>query len=781
MVFKNNAHSLESADWLSAFRFIARNALVVCMVGMFTVSGYALPVAADSVLSLADSLRRVGLFTDARELYGSIKEAEPAYVAARVGIGKMLMAEGRYNLARNEFGDILDIDTASIESHFNYAICNREDARPVFWMLKTPYWNRATKHFQWVLAHDSLYQDVLYQYALLLFQQKEYERSFDLGLRQSILKPDDSQAQLDLFLLYRLFTKSRSESDATEWLQPQTSDIARYFSGEMLRREGKIDEARNLFQSLLGRSLSISRQPVELSIVRTYSAQNIPDSVERNYWRAVSEIASPLDARFLFEDIKYCITTRELLLYQNLSRPEEYVSFFEAFWTARNPTPAARANPRLAEHYRRLLHAEELYECNIFRQSLARSDVPIQDPVLYALNQEFDDRGLLYVRLGKPDQTIQTDIDPRSKYESWMYRQTTESPKMIFDFHLLSMEYNEWRLAPVQWNQQFLEDRVTWDVAYSDLLMAMGRNSQSLEAARLEDEARTFTQHNLTAGLETDRHTWEKKIDPLKVVAALTTFRGEANHTLVDISYSVPVSELAAKMDDTPRMLKLEIGVALTDRSSLPVWKRTDTLGLLLSKKSAGAVVDLYRFNASPDSYSVALQVHPIGLDMLGDWRTRVRIPDYAPKELTLSDIQILLPSPTKNRYQIEGIKVIPSPFQRYPLDQPLRIYTQIYDLALDNSGKSSFRFECHLDRVVQTEGVLEKFTGIFKSKAKTAFATGFDKEADTSTVNQYLPLGLGDLDPGEYVLTVKATDKLTNISIERSRKLELYRREDSP
>lgn len=770
-----------SANRPRAFSFIARIAPIFWLCTVFIASSQTIPSKVDSVLSLADSLRRAGLFPRARELYSSIKETSPSYVKARIGRGKMLMTEGRYNLAWPEFEEILDLDSSSIESHFNYAISNREAARPVFWLFKTPYWNRATEHFEWVLAHDSLYEDVLYQYAVLLFHRKEYERSFSLGVRQALLKPNDPQAQSDLFLLYRLFTRSRSESDAEGWLKPQTSDIAQYFSGEMLRRKGQLNQARTLFQSLLGRPLTISRQPVELSIVRTFSKQNNADSVENYYWRAVKEISSPVDARFLFEDLKYCITTREFLLYETLTKPSEHRAFFEAFWSARNPTPAARLNPRLVEHYRRLLHAEEFFECNIFRQSLARSDVPIQDPVLYSLNQEFDDRGLMYIRLGKPDQTLRTDIDPRNVYESWMYRQTPEIPKMVFDFHLLSMEYNEWRLAPVQLNQQFLEDRVTWDVTYSNLLMAINRNSQSLEAGRLEDAARRFTQQNLTAGLETDRHTWETKIDPLRVVASLTTFRGEGRQTMVDISYSVPMVELAAKMGDTPQMLKLEIGVALTNRPSLPVWKRTDTLGLTLSKQSTGAILDLYRFNAAPDTYDVVLQVHPLGLDLLGDWRAKVRIPDYSGKEFTLSDVQILLPSPTKNRYQIEGIKVVPSPFQRYPLDQPLHIYFQAYELSLDALGRSAFSFEYRLDRVIKSEDIFQKVADIFRSKSKTTLTIGFEKEADSSTVSQYFPLGLGYLDPGEYVLTVRAVDKHTHKSIERTRRLELYRREESP
>ncbi|HTP13299.1 MAG TPA: GWxTD domain-containing protein [Bacteroidota bacterium] len=753
--------------------------VLVSFLTMFFIVPTKSSTKADTVMVLADSLVRWGQFAQARDLYEAVSKDDRGYVAAQVALGRMLMTEGRYNLARDKFGDILDIDSASIEAHFYNGVCNREAARPVFWVMKYPYWNRATTNFEWVLAHDSLYKDVLYQYALLLLQKKERVRGFELATRQASLKPNDVTAQTDLFTFYRLVLDDLSESEGRDLLASRRSDIARYFEGEMARRKGDLPAADSLFQSMLDRPLEIPRQPVELSLCRVLFTENHPDSGESWYWRAVSEIRSPVDAQFLFEDLKYCITMRELLLYHSLTTPAQFKAFFIAFWTARNPTPAAAFNPRIAEHYHRLVYAEENFRCNIFRQSLARADVPIQDPILYFLNQEFDDRGLLYVRLGAPDQKIRTDLSPTNTYESWMYHETSQTPKLIFDFHCLSIEYNEWRLAPVQWDRQFLEDRVTWDAAYADLLMAMNRNAQSLEAARLEDKARKFTEQNLTDGLEMDRHTWEDKIDPLQIAAAITTFRGEANKTLVDISYSVPVNEIAAKMGKASEEVKLEIGVALTNDQSLPVWKRTDTLGLAVGRNSTGAIVDLYRFYAPPDSYNVSLQIHPIGLNLLGDWRSRSTIRSYSQKDFEVSDIQFLLPSPSKNRYQIEGIKVVPSPFTRYPVDQPLRIYIQAYNLTPGDHNRSSFTFESRIDRVNVSEGFFRKLTGLFRGSSKESLETKFSREADSSSVSQYLPLALGDFDPGEYVLTVKITDNHSKKSISRTRRFELFRRED--
>ncbi len=753
--------------------------VLVSLLVLFSIHAAHSSTNADTVMALADSLVRWGQFTQARDLYETISPAESGYVGAQVALGKMLITEGRYNLARDKFSDILEIDTASIEAHFYSAICNREAARPVFWVLKYPYWNRATKSFEWVLAHDSLYKDVLYQYALLLLQKKEPGSGLALAMRLAALKPTDVTAQNDLFTFYRLALDDLSASDSREMLALRHSDIARYFEGEIARKKGDLAAARSVFGEMLNRTLDIPRQPVELALCRIYFRENQPDSGEDCYWRAVSEIRSPVDARFLFEDLKYCITMRELVLYHSLKTPAQFRAFFIAFWTARNPTPAAIFNPRIAEHYRRLLYAEENFRCNLFRQSLARADVPIQDPILYFLNQEFDDRGLMYVRLGAPDQKVRTDVGTTNTYESWMYHETRDNPKLIFDFHCLSIEYNEWRLAPVQWDRRFLEDRITWDAAYADLLMAMNRNTQTLEEGRLEDKARRFTQQNLTEGLEMDRHTWEDKIDPLHVVAAITTFQGERNKTLVDISYCVPVSEIAAKMGQASSEVGLEVGVALTNDQSLPVWKRTDTLSLVVGRNSKGAIVDLYRFYAPPDSYNVSLQIHPLGMNLLGDWKTRFSVRAYPPNQFDISDVQFLLPSPSNNRYQVEGIKVVPSPFAMYPIDQPLRIYVQAYNLRLDGNHRGSYTFESRIDRVNVEEGFFRKLTGIFRGSSKASLETKFTKESDSSSVSQYLPLALGDLDPGQYVLTVRITDNRSKQSAERTRRFELYRRED--
>ena len=151
-------------------------------------------------------------------------------------------------------------------------------------------WNKSKKHFQWVISRDSLYQDVLYQYARLLRYRENYEEAILAGHAQVRLRPDLVEPQMKLFRLYRYFITHKEIDEALTWLKQQPWEHARYFVGEKLRREGRLDEADSVFQKLLTHPLHMSLQPIYLSLTRIYYEQRCPARAQRYYWQAVNEI-----------------------------------------------------------------------------------------------------------------------------------------------------------------------------------------------------------------------------------------------------------------------------------------------------------------------------------------------------------------------------------------------------------------------------------------------------------------------------------------------------------
>lgn len=97
-------------------------------------------------------------------------------------------------------------------------------------MNKLLEYQKSEKNFEHVLSQDSLFSDVLYQYALLQRYRDKYHQAIWLAQRQLELKPDLLAAQIGMLRIYRHYIVSQSEDNAIEWLQRQPWQQAAFLS-----------------------------------------------------------------------------------------------------------------------------------------------------------------------------------------------------------------------------------------------------------------------------------------------------------------------------------------------------------------------------------------------------------------------------------------------------------------------------------------------------------------------------------------------------------------------
>jgi GWxTD domain-containing protein len=95
---------------------------------------------------------------------------------------------------------------------------------------------------------------------------------------------------------------------------------------------------------------------------------------------------------------------REIGLYRNLS-VEGKRRFLREFWQRRDPTPATPDNPARDEFYRAVVYANEA-----FRES-GRGEIPGWNT----------DRGRVYLRNGRPDETLRRPAASPRPVEAWKY------------------------------------------------------------------------------------------------------------------------------------------------------------------------------------------------------------------------------------------------------------------------------------------------------------------------------------------------------------------------
>ncbi len=738
---------------------LLRRLMLVAMLAAACVPARAQDPPARPADSLAAALKelRAGNTDRAKELYEWVLHRDRGSMFARIGLGNVAIAENEWGEGCDWFQEVIEKDTGNFAARYFCGICRREYGAQVAFILRRAQWEKSMDDFLWVLARDSSYKDVLYQLALLYRYKDEFDLALDLAHLQLLRRPDLTEASLGLFRMYKYVVAVVSPRDIFHLLGRRHDPFAVYFAAEALRRHNRYDEAERLLRELQPLTDAVPAQAIDVSMARICFARGEDDTGEAFYWHAVDHVTSWLGAAVIFEDIKYIITDSELKEYSAISSDRKKGLFFHLFWNLRNPSPAAKTNVRLAEHERRIIRAERDFEYYGFRTHFNDPDKMhyLSFPKAFRLNQEFNDKGLVYIRHGDPDdvqRTIGEELD-----ESWLYNERGDSPKRMFFFTQANSTNNNWRLTSFPEDPQMWGDLVMWDHRFNRLL-----NGERLEAAELQDEVRQESRTMVSGGLATDENTWKKDVKVFSMPRSINAFRGDGGKTLVNISYALPVGEIAKEIGDSLKTVRVEVGISMNKSNGERIAFELDTLRIPVAGGTDEAFVELYRFVFRPDSVRIAMHARPLDAAMISTWDSRIRIPAFPPGLPMLSDVELLLPSNAKSSIEIDGVKVIASPFDAVPRGRPLLVYWQVYNLTRDIEGKTAYH-----TRVLLTPGEDGPNEGSIVAYEK-------DHAGQDESAPEVARIDVHTLDTGIYTLTVEMTDRKMVRTFTGSRLLRL-------
>lgn len=706
-----------------------------------------------------------------------LKEAEQSFkkalkkdrelTAAMSGLGQVYLAKNDWGEANDWYEKVVEREPDNLDALYHRAICYRECGVPKALIMRKFDWDNAAKYFRRVLARDSSFYDTLFQYAQLLRYKKDYTDAIVMGHAQIRLKPDDVGSQRGLFRLYHYYLDNTGANEVIAWLQQRNSEQARYFIGEAYRRDGKLPKADSIFRQLLAGAPGVSMAPIQLSLARLYYQQKQAKAAEKAFWQAVDGIRNRLDAELIFEDAKYIVTEAELQQFRQPAAARDYVDFFHRVFMLRDPTPAADNNVRLAEHYRRLLYAESHYVFDGFRTWFNSPDKLHQQkfPPTFFLNDRFNDKGLIYIRHGEPDERAVTTGQALVSNESWRYQPTIASQEMIFHFVVDENAIgNNWRLTPFINDPQFLEDRITWGTSYERLL-----RGNPLEQMALEDDLAQQSREAVDTGFRTDRHSWDKKVQPLNAFAYPAFFKAPDGKSYFDLYYALPLpsSDDLAKAGAMGATVLAEHGVVLHDLQ----WNRVHRLHDQITKREIADpnqtpfLVGQYHFAVKPDSYHVAFFMQQPATKRVGGWKEDMRVPQFSDGQLAMSSIVLAssIEPATANDADLfvrHGLRLLPNPYKRFPRAKPVYIYFEVYNLTPDAEGKSAFVVEYTTLLRKEKKSGAKKVFSIFGGGAKPSTTLVMEREANAATSMEYLALDLARAGSGDFRLSIKVKEK---------------------
>ena len=767
---------------------------------------------ADSLLDVAHRYLSRGHADTARVLFESLLASGQFTTQARLGLLQSLMGQEEWYDASHLCDTLLKYNPRDIAAHYYAGICEREWGAQAAGFIRMVAWGKSAEHFETVLATDSLYKDILYQYAQLKEYKEDLKDAVALAQRQVTLRPELVEANVGVFHLYRHYISATDPEEALPWLLSRGNDYGRYFAAEVLRRTRKFVEAETTLIALLNAPSRLPPQAYYLSLAHLYAYTNNPARAQYCYWKAVDDITSLLGSALVFEDLKYIIADGELEQYTSLFSDRRKIAYFHRFWQVRDPMPAAGINYRLIEHLQRYVQAEEQFEYYGLRVGFSNPDRTkiLKLPRAFYLNREFNDLGLVFLRQGPPNkiertmgnaspawnpndpmqlrqddevQSLESRYDselekwfrrvgnsntygPKSvdPHQSWVYYATGDEPQQILHFALHNTASKNWRLTPLPGDPDYLDKEMLANLAMYDTRYSRLQKGGELESTKLVADLQQDQEKVVAGALATDRHVWTNGTKEFPVPHAVDAFRNSRGGTLLDVSYAVPYAALREAAGSDAKKVLVEVGISTSTRTgSRLINAKLDTLDLLLTPDGKGFYIGLFRQVLVADSIRLAAHVRALHVPALGTWTEQFRVPSFAGRDFMLSDLQLLLPATYGPMIEIDGVKVQQSPFRVYSKAKPLYAYLQVYNLVRDMQGYAGYTARFSL-APADNPG------------ESTLLAEVKRDLTDDNTRAEFQTLDIAAIDPGRYTLTVAVMDRKRVQTLMRSREIEITR-----
>ncbi len=666
---------------------------------------------------------------------------------------------------------LIELNPNDRDAHYQLGVAYRETGRFKALLLRKLDFGKSQKHFDTVIHADSSFKDVIYQRGLLERYRHQWSRAIAFGHLQIDIKPELAHAQTGLFKLYRLLLHNKADKEVASWLTDQMGAWPEYFLGENHRQNARFAQADSILQSLLAGNSGISTQPVYLSLLRSSVQQQNQEDAQRYFDLALGSIQTHIDAEFLFEDCKLIFTEKELEIFRSLDALAQKREFFRTFWATRNPMPASPINYRALEHFRRLVFAENNYWYDGVHSKVSNPDqlTRLRFPRTRAFNQELNDKGLIYLRHGEPNDRARTGGLLISN-ESWHYYKRPDRPEYIFHFLVgRNAPGGSWRLAPYLSNRQMLADRLGWDHNLDRLYYA----ASGVEHNSAIHEISAVSTKQVFAALSSDSHTWRKDLKFLPTKAYGTFFKGAEGKTRVELYVGVPLPEL--RMAGQREASTFEHGASILDQGHNAKGSHFETINcdeLGPARVFGGLFIHRYLFEVEPNRYQLSFYTKLDDPEKLGGGNFNIQVPAFGTDELSLSDLELasaIEPAGSSSVFTNRDLRIIPNPAKEFSLSDPVSLYYEVYNLTKNQAAATSFEIE---SKLTQKKG--KKFLGIFGGGKKKSVSIKNFKSGTEVTAFEYENFDVNKLDPGEYTLIVRVQDLNSNQTVEKSIDLKL-------
>jgi GWxTD domain-containing protein len=491
--------------------------------------------------------------------------------------------------------------------------------------------------------------------------------------------------------------------------------------------------------------------------------------------------------RWIDEDVRWIITDEENKTFKALKTDDEREQFIEQFWLRRDPDPDTDNNEYREEYYQRIAYANEKFT----------SGIPGWKT----------DRGRIYVMFGKPDQIESHPSGGSYDRPTWEGGGTTSTyPFEIWWYRYIEgvgsdveIEFvdptgsGEYRIARSPYEKDALlyvpnagltlseqlglsskADRVAYGMfgpgggGANGQMFGMRAKDQPFEKldllAKLQRPPKV--KFNDLAALASESELPKASFDVLPINLLITQLRVTETAVLTSFTVQMENQDLVFKDVGGIQQAAVNIYAKITNAAGRrvgqfehPVTASCTTEGLEAYQKISSAYMN--NLVLPPGIYKIDLVARDVNSGKTDVKKVGFQVVKYEEGKLATStmilasSIKPLTGRLATGMFVFGSLKVIPNATYNYTKDQPLGIYMQVYNVAID---QATLKPSVDIEYVITQR---DKEVLRYKEDGKNGLSTINSQQI---TLAQLIPLK--DFKPGSYDVHVVIKDNVANQTI---------------
>jgi GWxTD domain-containing protein len=530
-------------------------------------------------------------------------------------------------------------------------------------------------------------------------------------------------------------------------------------------------------------------------------------------WSAASYDVKPadlakLEARMQRQvgALQYLMNPHQLRQFFRLPGDEARREWIMRFWRANDPTPTTPENEMRTEHY--------------LRADIARVEFET------AAWPGWDKRGEVMIRYGFPDYRgeIPSEVTPRGVHppgEMWFYRRH----QMIIRFSDINLNgIYSYAITPLGDSQDISPELAEFLVYDTRESIQEQIPQQYLDIYRDAEVNETGVEWTLlkeaTVGLEPQRYLRPRAGRESEDIGELnsTDWMRSLPDNPSDVFFKEEAAEMAANfegvLEDTPssypfnfaekaspfffdveqfrgggglNRVEVNLELLIEPTSQTEPVKRTFVAEAIVMNEDYEVIDKQDRELAIPVSslspqrlmpaqilftlprsyYRVAVSVRDVDSLRTSAYRTTVTLRDFD-SGLAVSDVlfaQKIGAATGTSPFMRGPLEVVPHPIRRYAVGSPVSAYFEVYNLGLDDDGRSGYEVQY---RVLPHTGKKERFMDRFNGP-QVAVSSSFKGSGFSATEPLHIAIKSDNLKPGAYDFLITIKDEYWQSVVHRT------------